>query len=230
MDNEQQYNEKNKTNSTLKDNLKVNENVNGQLNTHMDSYEEQSNMENEKNYLKEKIEKQIDEKERKNKAERPLKIAGIVCIVFSVIFFCFSGASSAVDHSQAAADALKNKVSTSISTGVILLAEDGDADAQDYTITHKSEAKDTKIWVWDYAAEDGDYVQVIVNGTPIGDAFMIKHKPQEFTVPATAKVEIKGVKDGGGGITYAVKYDINGTTYFNGAPIGGTNTYTLVKE
>lgn len=39
-----------------------------------------------------------------------------------------------------------------------------------------------------------------------------------------------GTRDGGGGITYAVHYEVNGTTYFNGTEAGSGNLYTLVRE
>lgn len=125
---------------------------------------------------------------------------------------------------------LESKISTTISTGALLLAADRDLGPQDYTITHASDQEETKIWIWDYAAEDGDYVQVLVNGNPISDAFMIKHRPREFVVPAVGDVQIKGIRDGGGGITYAVKYELNQTSYFNSAPLNECNTYTLIKE
>lgn len=169
------------------------------------------------------------EKSERKKLDKPIKIFGGFCIACAVAALIFSNSAS-VDTSQAAKDALNSKVSTGVSAGVVLLSKDEGAEAKDYTITHKSNANDTKIWVWDYAAEDGDYVQVLVNGAPTGDAFMIKHKPKEITVPSAGAVQIKGVKDGGGGITYAVRYDINGTSYFNGTPEGQQNTYTLVKE
>ncbi|MDR3177531.1 MAG: hypothetical protein LBT96_00970 [Campylobacteraceae bacterium] len=51
-----------------------------------------------------------------------------------------------------------------------------------------------------------------------------------FTAPSVGYVRIKGVRDGGGGITYAIKYELNGVTYFNNAPINRSNTYTLLKE
>lgn len=41
---------------------------------------------------------------------------------------------------------------------------------------------------------------------------------------------VKGIKDGGGGITYAIRYEVNGISYFNGAPEGELNTYTLKNE
>jgi hypothetical protein len=169
------------------------------------------------------------EKADRKKLDKPIKIFGTICIAAAIASFIFTGKST-VDTSESAKNALKNKVSTAISAGTILLSKDENTQAQNYTITHKSDAKDTKIWVWDYAGEDGDYVQVLVDGAPLGEAFMIRHKPKEIIVPAVGEVQIKGIKDGGGGITYAVRYDINGTSYFNGTPEGELNTYTLIRE
>lgn len=170
-----------------------------------------------------------EEKHKKKKLEKPLKIFGGICIALALATIVFSPFTS-VDKSELAENALKDKVSTAISAGTVLLAKDEDVTPQDYTIKHKGGSKDTKIWVWDYAAEDGDYVQVLVNGVPVSDSFMIKHKPKELVVPSTGEVQIKGIRDGGGGITYAVRYEINGTTYFNGAKEGEFNTYTLTEE
>ena len=71
---------------------------------------------------------------------------------------------------------------------------------EDMTITHNSDDSETTLYVWDYAAEDGDYVQVIVNGSPLGDPFMITNTPVTFTVPTIGEVEILGTRDGGGGL------------------------------
>lgn len=172
---------------------------------------------------------QFDETTKRKKLKKPIKVFGVVCIVISMASFIFMGTSK-VDVSQAAKSALENKVSTEVSAGSILLSKDENIGEEDHTITHNSDVKDTKILIWDYAAEDGDYVQVIVNGTPLGDAFMIKHKPKEITIPAVGKVQIKGIRDGGGGITYGIRYDINGTSYFNGTSKGKSNTYTLTRE
>lgn len=100
----------------------------------------------------------------------------------------------------------------------------------DIEITHNSDDSETTLYVWDYAAEDGDYVQVIVNGSPLGNPFMITNTPVTFTVPTVGEVEILGTRDGGGGITYAVYYDMNHTTYFNGMDENGSNLYTLIRE
>jgi len=169
------------------------------------------------------------EADKRKKRDRPLKLFGWLCMAVFVVSLMLSPVSS-VDTSEAAQNALVEKVSTSLPAGTVLLSSDQNIGRQDYTIVHNYEQKDTRIWVWDYAAEDGDYVQVLVNGAPAGDAFMIKHKPVEITVPAAGEVQIKGIRDGGGGITYAVRYDLNGTNYFNSAPEGQFNTYTLIRE
>jgi len=172
---------------------------------------------------------ELADKEKIKKIEKPFKMFGWLCIAMFAAMLMFSSTPS-IDTNVAAKDALKDNVSTSLSVGTILLARDENIGQQDYIITHNSENNETKIWVWDYAAQDGDYVQVLVNRVPVSDAFMIKHKPKEFIVPATGDIQIKGIKDGGGGITYAVRYELNGTNYFNSAPEGEYNTYTLVNE
>lgn len=175
------------------------------------------------------VRNESDEKAIRKRVERPLKIFGGICIAAAIISLIFTGTLT-VDTSEAARNAIKNQISTTVSAGTILSSTDENMEAKDYVITHESDAENTKIWVWDYAAEDGDYVQVLVNGTPVSDAFMTRHKPKELIVPASGDVQIKGVRDGGGGITYAVRYDINGTSYFNGTPEGEFNSYTLRKE
>lgn len=231
MSNEQQE-FKNNMKKEMKNHINMNKgDANEELNSFRNQYDEepQFDINNDENEQFEYTEREVDGKAYRKKIDKPLKIFGAICIAVGIIAMALSG-TSRVDTSEAAKNALKNGASTTVSSGVILLSSDENAEAKDYTITHKSDAKDTKIWVWDYAAEDGDYVQVLVNGSPIGDAFMIKHKPREITVPSVGTVQIKGVKDGGGGITYAVRYDINGTSYFNGTPEGEANTYTLTHE
>jgi len=164
----------------------------------------------------------------KKKRDKPLKVFGAICLVIGISAFIF-GDNTTVDTSETAKNALENKISTGVSAGVILLSADENIGAKDYTITHTSAAQKTKIWIWDFAAEDGDYVQLLVNGTPTSEPFMIKHKPKLMKVPTVGTVQVKGIRDGGGGITYAVRYDVNGTSYFNGTPEGELNTYELVR-
>jgi len=178
---------------------------------------------------------QTNDKTKRKKPTKPIVFFGIFCIAtfLATIIFSALSDSSTLDTSDDAKAALANKISTTLSTGAILLAEDKNIGEQDYTLTHElTDRNETKIWIWDYAAEDGDYVQVLINGVPYSAPFMIKHKPVLIPVsmPGLAgTVQVRGVRDGGGGITYAVRYELNNTTYFNSAPEGGVNTYTLVN-
>lgn len=172
-------------------------------------------------------------RKEKTAADKRLKKGGLVFIA-SFIAICFllshiSGASS-INTSEEAKLALENHVSTELAIGVQISTEDEYYAGQDLTITHSSPSDETVIHVWDYAAEDGDYVQILVDGVAIGDPFMIMNVPVEYTVPSVGEVQVLGTRDGGGGITYAVHYEVNGTTYFNGTDVGNGNLYTLIRE
>ncbi|WP_085023698.1 hypothetical protein [Anaerovibrio sp. JC8] len=146
-------------------------------------------------------------------------------------FYAFNISTKAkVDNSPAAQEALESHISTTLAPGTKLLQQDGNYVGGDIVISHSSEETTTNLLVWDYAAEDGDYVQILANDTPLGEPFMIKNKPVSFTVPTTGEIQVVGTHDGGGGITYAVHYGMNNTTYFNGMNQGGSNTYTLQRE
>lgn len=220
---------KNKAQRDMNDNKKNNSFI---FNSEENSNNEEVNymeLENSDDFNEEVI--SVENKDKKNikSKDKLLKKFGWSCIIAFIIMIIFISKSS-VNTSDSAKKALKEKVSTSLSAGTILLSADENIGEQDYTITHKSSNDETKIWIWDYAAEDGDYVQVLVNGTPTSESFMIKHKPKEIIVPSVGDIQIKGIKDGGGGITYAVRYELNGTNYFNSAPEGEYNTYTLIME
>ena len=157
--------------------------------------------------------------------------AGIVFAVaiVAVVVFGMNNTSKSVNTSEDAKSALETHVSTTLGAGTRLLEKDDNYIGGDLTITHKSDKEDTTLYVWDYAAEDGDYVEVFVDGVSLGEPFMIKNKPVSFTVPAVCEVKVVGTRDGGGGITYGVYYEVDQTTYFNGMNQGGDNTYTLIK-
>ena len=170
------------------------------------------------------------EKKVKTQADKRLKFTGLLLAGLFVVAMFFIPTSPSVNTSEEAVQALESGISTQLPVGVRILSDDQNLAGQDLTITHSSQKEENKIYIWDYAAEDGDYVQILVDGVAICDPFMIKNKPIEFTVPTTGEVQILGTRDGGGGITYAVHYDVNGTTYFNGTDVGNGNRYTLVRE
>ena len=131
--------------------------------------------------------------------------------------------------SKQAASILKQGVVKNIKPGTLLLSSDASGGARDYTITVPANTSTISMQIWDYAAEDGDYVQILHNGVAVTDIFMIKNSPVSVQVPAGGVVEVKGIRDGGGGITYAVFNPETGNTYFNRAPGNGTNKYTIVQ-
>lgn len=177
---------------------------------------------------------QSQEKVESQSGKKKVKTAGMIfasLFLAGVIAIAAIGTGSpVVERTPAIEQAIESGVSTSAGVGTILFDDDESVTNKDYTIEHDNDGDEAKIWIWDYAAEDGDYVQVLVDGVAVGDAFMIKNKPVEIKVPTTGKVEIVGVRDGGGGITYAVNYEVNGTTYFNGTDVDASNTYTLVRK
>lgn len=169
-------------------------------------------------------------KKTKTKANKKLIVTGLIFAgLFAVSLYLMTD-SPTVNTSEEALQALESGMSTTLPVGVRIQSNDECLDGQDLTITHSSREDECKIYIWDYAAEDGDYVQVIVDGIAICDPFMIKHDPVAFTVPAVGEIQVLGTRDGGGGITYAVHCDVNETTYFNGTDVGDGNLYTLIRE
>ena len=169
-------------------------------------------------------------KKVKASGDKKLKITGLVFMgLFAATFFIMTSSPN-VNTSEEAAQALESGMSTQLPIGVRLLSDDEFLDGQDLTITHSTSSDESSLYIWDYAAEDGDYVQILVDGVAICDPFMIKHDPVVFTVPTVSEIQVLGTRDGGGGITYAVHYDVNGTTYFNGTDADNGNLYTLIRE
>ncbi|MBP3803913.1 MAG: hypothetical protein J6I76_08445 [Oribacterium sp.] len=158
--------------------------------------------------------------------------AGVLCIagIIAMVVYGMGATGARVDTSVDAETALETHMSTTLTAGTKLMAKDESYIGGDLTITHSSSDDETTIYVWDYAAEDGDYVQIFVDGNALGDPFMIKNKPVPFKVPTVGEIKVVGTRDGGGGITYGVYYEVNQTTYFNGMNQGGNNVYTLIKE
>lgn len=137
-----------------------------------------------------------------------------------------------ISNSVGAQEMLSQRWSDKLELGARLVSNDDQVTLKpaDITFTHNKSEETTKIWVWDFAAEDGDYVHVLVDGKPISEPFMIKHEPVSFDVGKNSVINVIGVRDGGGGITYAIHIDAIGQTYLNGTDINQANTYTMHYE
>ncbi|MFM1653551.1 hypothetical protein ACI7RC_15770 [Brevibacillus sp. B_LB10_24] len=118
--------------------------------------------------------------------------------------------------------------------GVTLAAADDDIDMQprDFNIEMKKGLTTSRLLIWDFAAEDGDVVTIKVNGSVLADNLGIFHEPAVLDIPIPSIVEIVGVKDGVGGITYGVKFPggVVNNAYFNAAPVGSANVYTITGQ
>lgn len=172
----------------------------------------------------------IASKSTSNKKPKKKVFSLIALFIIAVIGASNLGTSDSVNTTEEAKEALKTHTSSNLPVGVQLLAKDESIEGKDYTIEHKSNQGEAKVRVWDYADVDGDYVQLIVDGVPLGDPFLIDHKPKEFSIPATSVLQVVGVKDGGGGITYAIAFDFTQQIYFNSVNVGASNTYTLIRK
>lgn len=120
--------------------------------------------------------------------------------------------------------------------GFILASTDSLRASMDYTVELPPGTTAARAFIWDYAAEDGDWVALRVGGTVLVEPFMITHAPREVSLPTGTTVEVVGVRDGGGGITYAINFPEATAnsgikmSVTNAAPLDGSNKYTLNVE
>lgn len=174
-----------------------------------------------------------NEEQRRSKGKYPLTKrmkSGIWLILIVVIIsYNLSGINddTEINNSKEIKQAVKTHTSTTLTAGTKIMSADKKFAGKDYTVNFASSGGEVKMYVWDYAIEDGDYVEILVDGEPICKPFMLRNEAREFSVPSVCKVQIKGIKDGGKGITYGVYFDVNRKSYFNCTVVGGSNVYTL---
>lgn len=165
---------------------------------------------------------------RKKWVDKKLKWFGsLLLVIFFIVIFTDI---SSTENSKASRNALETNRSTEIREGTVLLRDDEDIGSKNHTIEHKSSVQETTMWIWDYAEADGDYIQIFIDGIPLMDAFMIKNKAREIIVPTVSTVEIKGIKDGGESITYAVRFEHLEISYFNSVVEGQSNFFQLKRD
>ncbi|MBP1989642.1 hypothetical protein [Paenibacillus eucommiae] len=152
---------------------------------------------------------------------------GIMALVLFATFFFFDSSSLSGNMK----DVQSNGIGKGMMAGTILTYSDDSAGLQprNFELEMKKGMDTSRVLIWDYAAEDGDVVTVKVNGQILVENVGIFHKPVVLQVPIPSTVEIVGIKDGGGGITYGVKFPgaVANSAYFNAAPVGSSNVYTL---
>jgi hypothetical protein len=176
------------------------------------------------------------EKHRNTVFDKNLIAFGCICIVVAVAALMVPSRVT-VTRSRYDIDALQTRTSTSLKAGTRLAHDDIKLEAKDYIFESSKNANGGKIIIWDYAEQDGDYVEVFINGISVGTPFMLTNKPIAVAIPPgvvlITSVHVQGIRDGSSskkgdaGITYAINYSATNTTFLNSAPIGGRNNYTF---
>ncbi|WP_278382163.1 hypothetical protein [Clostridium tyrobutyricum] len=153
------------------------------------------------------------------------RIIGGLILVFIACFLIFSNDSSHTNYKSN----LKSGKIESINVGDRISKKAVKLQANDFSIDQGNSYGKIELSVWNFAdEEDGDYVQVFVNGYSQTEPFAIRHKPIKIEVPDKSIIQVRGIRDGGNnGITYGLFFNKTGETYLNTVPLNLTNTYTL---
>ncbi|GIP59043.1 hypothetical protein MKX50_24870 [Paenibacillus sp. FSL W8-0186] len=153
---------------------------------------------------------------------------GITVLITFGMGIYFQGSTSTIKDVQS------DGIGKGMQAGVLLASSDDLADlaARDFKIEMKENTTTSRMLIWDFAAEDGDVVTVKVDGNILQTDINIMNNPVAVDIPVPSVVEIIGVKDGGGGITYGVKFPgaVHNSAYFNAAPVGSSNAYTITVQ
>ncbi|WNF23467.1 hypothetical protein [Mesobacillus jeotgali] len=128
-----------------------------------------------------------------------------------------------------AEEVVANRISKSTLAGETPFTDESNAGitAKDFEVTVGDSGGDAKMLIWDFNSEDHDEVQILVNGQPLKEKLILAHNPAAISIPVPSTVTVKGLKDNGGGISYAVKFPNDKVTYYNVVSVNAGNTYTV---
>jgi len=132
-----------------------------------------------------------------------------------------------------AEEVVANRISKSTTAGESLLKNETNSNikAQDFKVTNVgSDGGEARMLIWDFNKVDLDEVAILVDGVPVKEKLILSDNAAAISIPVPSKITISGVKDLGGGISYAVKFPNNETTYFNVVTVGQSNTYTVLPR
>jgi len=130
-----------------------------------------------------------------------------------------------------AEEVVANRISTATEAGENLFTEETNAniEARDFEVTNAgSDGGEARMLIWDFNLVDFDEVAVLVDGVPVKEKLILSENAAAISIPVPSTVTVRGIKDVGGGISYAVKFPNNKSTYFNVVTVGQSNTYTVL--
>ena len=154
----------------------------------------------------------------------------IVCLVIAFLTSFF--VTSFLDEGTAE-EVVANRLSTSTSAGEKIFEQETNVNIEprDFEVSNVgADGGEARMLIWDFNLEDFDEVSILVDGVPVKEKLIISNNAASISIPVPSTITISGVKDNGGGISYAVKFPNNKTTYFNTVTVGQSNTYTVLPS
>ncbi|MBT2680703.1 hypothetical protein J7E38_16960 [Bacillus sp. ISL-35] len=157
---------------------------------------------------------------------KPVFFGMIIAVVLAIGLSMVSGGYSSEGSSE---EVVANRISKSTIAGESPMTDETNAGitAKDFEVTVGDSGGDAKMLIWDFNSEDNDEVQILVNGQPVKEKLILANNPAAISIPVPSTVTIKGLKDYGGGISYAVKFPNDQITYYNVVSVNAGNTYTV---
>ncbi len=157
---------------------------------------------------------------------KPVFFGTILAVVLAIGLSMISGGYSSEGSAE---EVVANRISTSTIAGESPMTDETNAGitAKDFEVTVGDSGGDAKMLIWDFNSEDNDEVQILVNGQPVKEKLILANNPAAISIPVPSTVTIKGLKDYGGGISYAVKFPNDQITYYNVVGVNAGNTYTV---
>lgn len=150
----------------------------------------------------------------------------ILAVVLAIGLSMISGGYTSEGSAE---EVVANRISKSTMAGETPFSDETNAGitAKDFEVTVGDSGGDAKMLIWDFNSEDNDEVQILVNGQPLKEKLILAHNPAAISIPVPSTVTVKGLKDNGGGISYAVKFPNDKVTYYNVVSVNAGNTYTV---
>jgi hypothetical protein len=130
-------------------------------------------------------------------------------------------------------EVVANRISTATEAGESLFTDESNVniEARDFEVTNSgSDGGEARMLIWDFNKVDLDEVAILIDGVPVKEKLILSENASAISIPVPSTVTVRGVKDLGGGISYAVKFPNNKTTYFNVVTAGQSNTYTVLPR
>ncbi|MEI5905868.1 hypothetical protein WAK64_02150 [Bacillus spongiae] len=159
---------------------------------------------------------------------KPVLFGAILAVLLAIGLSMILGSLSYTSEGSAK-EVVANRISKSTMAGETPFTGETNAGitAMDFEVTVGDSGGDAKMLIWDFNSEDSDEVQILVNGQMLKEKLILANNPAAFSIPVPSTVTIKGLKDNGGGISYAVKFPNDKITYYNVVSVKAGNTYTV---